>query len=299
MSVFTGEHSVEVMKAARIHRHGDPSVIQFDDVPVPAPGPGEVLVKVAATSFNPTELALRNGVLRSLFPIDLPFTLGWDIAGTIVGTDAPVIGWVDGGAAAEFVAAPADRLVPAPTSIPLPAAAAIPLAGSTAWQAVVPNVTAGQRVLINGAGGGIGGFAVQLAKHVGAHVIATASPRSADTVSRYGADEIIDYTTGFSLTEPVDVMIHLVGTPPPWVPPVRPGGAIVSAAAPVTAPPGVSSSHMVVQYDAAQLTDLVKLVDAGVVAVDVTPYPLAAVADIHRLSEAGRIRGKITITPGT
>jgi NADPH:quinone reductase-like Zn-dependent oxidoreductase len=287
------------VKAARIHQHGDPTVIRIEDVPLPEPGPGEVLVKVAATSFNPTELALRSGALRSLFAIDLPYTLGWDLAGTVIGTGEPVVGWLDGGAAAEFAAAPLARLVAAPTSIPLPAAAAIPLAGLTAWQAVVPNVSAGQRVLINGAGGGIGGYAVQLAKHVGAHVIATASPRSTDAVRRYGADEIIDYTKGFSLTEPVDVMIHLVGTPPSWTAPVRHGGTIISAAAPVPAPPGVTSSHMVVEYDTAQLADLVKLVDAGTVLVEAASYPFEAMAEIHRLSEAGQVRGKITMAPGT
>jgi NADPH:quinone reductase-like Zn-dependent oxidoreductase len=293
------EHSVVIVKAARIHRHGAPAVIQFDDVPVPAPGPGEVLVKVAATSFNPTELALRSGALQALFAIDLPYTLGWDVAGTVVDTGAPVISWLEGGAAAEYVAAPLARLVPAPASIPLITAAAIPLAGLTAWQAVLPNVSAGQRVLVNGAGGGIGGFAVQLAKHAGAYVIATASPRSRDTVKRYGADEIIDYTTGFRVDEPVDVMIHLVGTPPPWTPPVRPGGVIISAAAPVAAPPDVTSSHMVVQYEPAQLSQLVKLVDAGVVLVEATSYPFEDIAEVHRLSEAGQVRGKITISPGT
>lgn len=88
------------------------------------------------------------------------------------------------------------------------------------------------------------------------------------------------------------------GTPPPWIPPVRRGGTIISAAAPVTAPPGVTSSHLVVQYDTTQLAELVRLVDAGVVTVDVTEtYPLDAIAEVHRRSEAGEIRGKVTITP--
>lgn len=256
-----------------------------------------MLVEVAATSFNPTEVALRSGALRSLFPIDLPYTLGWDVAGTAAGR--PVIGWLDGGAAAEYVAAPIDRLVSAPTSIPLADAAAIPLAGLTAWQAVLPHVSVGQRVLINGAGGGIGGFAVQLAKHVGAYVVATASSRSLDAVRRQGADQIVDYTTrSVASVEPVDVMIHLVGVPPPWIPPVRRGGVIISAAAPVVAPPGVTSSHVVVRYDTAQLAELVALVDAGVVTVDVTEtYPLDAIAEVHRRSEAGEVRGKVTIIP--
>lgn len=275
------------------------SVIRIDDVPRPVPADGEVLVTVAATSFNPTEIAVRSGAVRSLFPVGLPYTLGWDVAGTVAGS--PVIGWVDGGAAAEYVAAPADRLVPAPTTIPLTDAAAIPLAGLTAWQAVVPHVSAGQRVLVNGAGGGIGGFAVQLAKHAGAHVIATAGPRSRDAVRRHGADEIVDYTSVSvaSAVDPVDVMIHLVGTPPPWIPPVRRGGTVISAAAPVTPPPGVSSSHLVVRYDTDQLTELVRLVDTGVVTVDVTgTYPLDALAEVHRRAENGDTRGKITIIPG-
>ena len=284
------------MRSARIHRHGDPSVIRIDDVPRPVPGDGEVLVEVAATSFNPTETALRSGALRSLFPIDLPRTLGWDVAGTVAGR--PVIGWLERGAAAEYAVAPAGRLVPAPTGIPLADAAAIPLAGLTAWQVVFPHVSAGQRVLVNGAGGGIGGFAVQFAKRAGAHVVATASARSFDAVRRHGADEIIDYTSESvaSAVEPVDVLIHLVGAPPPWTPPVRRAGTIISAAAPVTAPPGVTSTHVVVRYDATQLTELVDLVDAGVVTVDVAEtHTLDGLADVHRRSEAGDIRGKVVI----
>lgn len=284
------------MRSARIHRHGDPSVIGIDDIPRPLPSDGEVLVEVAATSFNPTETAVRSGALRSLFPIELPCTLGWDVAGTVAGR--PVIGWLERGAAAEYAVAPRGRLVPAPTGIPLADAAAIPLAGLTAWQVVFPHVSAGQRVLVNGAGGGIGGFAVQFAKRAGAHVIATASARSSDAVRRHGADEIIDYTkeSVASAVEPVDVLIHLLGTPPPWTPPVRRSGAIVSAAAPVPAPPGVTSAHVVARYDAAQLTELVSLVDAGALTVDVTEtHPLDGLADVHRRSEAGDIRGKVTI----
>jgi NADPH:quinone reductase-like Zn-dependent oxidoreductase len=143
---------------------------------------------------------------------------------------------------------------------------------------------------------------VQLAKHAGAHVVATASPRSLEAVRRNGADQIIDYTRDSvaSGVEPVDVMIHLVGTPPPWIPPVRPGGVIISAAAPVPAPAGVTSSHVVARFDTAQLTALVKLVDAGVVTVDVTEsYPLEAIGEVHRRSEAGGIRGKVVIAPAT
>ncbi|CAM4045165.1 NADP-dependent oxidoreductase [Kibdelosporangium persicum] len=265
------------MKAARIHAHGGPEVIRIDDVPIPS---GDTLIKVAATSYNPTELAVRAGMFR----IDLPHTLGWDLAGEVDGD--PVIGFVDSGAAAEFATAPADRIVPAPKNIPLHHAAAIPLAGLTAYQ-VVQDVEAGQRVLINGAGGGIGSFAVQLAKHKGAHVIATASPRGIDSVQRYGADEIIDYTKQVP-TKPADVMIHLVGTPPPWTPPAP---EVITAAAQF---PG--ARHIVMRYSEDHLSTLVSLVEAGVITVDVTEsYPLAAMAEVHRKGEAAAFHGKVTI----
>ncbi|RSM91703.1 NADP-dependent oxidoreductase [Kibdelosporangium aridum] len=271
------------MKAARIHEHGGPEVIRIDHVDIPTPGDGEVLVATEATSFNPTELAVRQGI----FPIGLPHTLGWDLAGHHDGQ--PVVGFVDSGAAAEFTVAPKDRIVPAPQSIPLRDAAAIPLAGLTAWQ-VVEYVTKGQKVLINGAGGGIGSFAVQLAKRKGAYVVATASARSAEAVRKHGADEVIDYTRRVPDT-PVDVMIHLVGTPPPWTPPAR--ELIVSAAALVEA--DVPSKHVVMRYDRDTLAELVEMVDAGLITVDVTAScPLDAMAEVHR--KAGEFRGKVIVT---
>nr|WP_225953411.1 zinc-binding dehydrogenase [Kibdelosporangium phytohabitans] len=147
--------------------------------------------------------------------------------------------------------------------------------------------------MINGAGGGIGSFAVQLAKHWGAYVIATASPRSAEAVLGYGADEVIDYTTTVP-GQPVDVMIHLVGSPPPWPVPAR--EQVISAAAPVRA--DVPSTHVVMSYDRDHLSALVALVEAGVITVDVTEsYPLDAMAEVHRRGEAGEFRGKVTIVP--
>ncbi|MCP3803213.1 NADP-dependent oxidoreductase [Allokutzneria sp. A3M-2-11 16] len=283
------------MQSARIHRHGDPSVIRVEDVPVPEPGPGEVLIRVEATSFNPTETALRSGFLAELFPVELPYALGWDVAGTVEGD--PVIGWLDGGAAAEFAVAPAERLIPAPTTIPLAEAAALPLAGLTAWQAV-EDITAGERVLINGAGGGIGGFAVQLAKHMGAHVIATASARSADAVRGHGADEIIDYTTTpLDAAGEVDAVINLVPVASETlVPLLGKAGRIISATTPVP----VRGRHVVARNDPARLAELVRLVDKGILVVGVTgTRPLADLAEVHRASEAGRVHGKVIIKPAS
>ncbi|MFE9422715.1 NADP-dependent oxidoreductase [Kitasatospora sp. NPDC006697] len=307
------------MKAARIHTFGDASVIRLDDVLRPSPTAGEVLIRVAATSFNPTEAALRNGLLQAFLPVPLPFTLGWDVAGTVVeigpGAEGVAVGdrivgrLERAGAAAEYVTAPAALLVPAPTAAPLADAAALPVAGLTAWQAVFEHgkVTPGQRVLVNGAGGGVGGFVTQLAKHAGAEVIATASPRSARAVRRHGADQVIDYTAGpvaAALDGPVDTLLNLVPLSPhdavALASAVRPGGRVVSIATPVEPPAGagVTAMHMVARNVVEHLAALVKLVDAGVITLDISAsYPLADLADVHRLSEAGRIRGKVVIIP--
>jgi NADPH:quinone reductase-like Zn-dependent oxidoreductase len=307
-----------IMKSARIHEYGGPSVIRYEDAPQPAPGPGEVLVKVAATSFNPTETFLRSGVLHDVFPLTFPYTLGWDVAGTVVelgaGVDefvpgVQVIGRSDrGGAAAEYVTLAAAALTSAPASISLAHAAALPLAGVTAWQAVFEYaaIEPGQRVLINGAGGGVGGFATQLAKHAGASVIATAGPRSAAAVRMHGADRVVDYTTiplAEQIEEPVDVLLNLVPIQPSKTGPlaglVRSGGQIVSIATPFTTDgSGVTTRHMVTRNDIAHLAALVRLVDAGTVTVDVSAeHPLSDTAHIHHLSEAGGIRGKVLLLP--
>lgn len=306
------------MKTARIHAFGDASVIRYDDVPRPRPASGEVLVRVAATSFNPTEAALRAGLLQAFRPVDLPYTLGWDVAGTVAeigpGTEGfavgdRVVGRLEGGAAAEYVSAPGALLVPAPASVPLTHAAALPVAGLTAWQAVCEHgkVTIGQRVLVNGAGGGVGGFVTQLARNAGAEVIATASARSTRAVRRHGADHVIDYTAmpvPAALDRPVDTLLNLIPLSPHdaagLASVVQPGGRIVSIATPVEPPAetGVTAMHMVARSDVAHLAALVELVDAGKVTLDISAsHPLADAADVHRLSEAGRIRGKVVIIP--
>src|SRR5919112_1090129 len=196
------------MKAVRFHEYGDPGVLRYEDVEQPVPADGQVLIRVTATSFNGVDGNIRGGFMQGPIPVQLPHTPGIDVAGTVdalgegvdgiaVGDD--VIGFLpmDGtGAAAQYVLAPADVLTPAPKSVPLADAAALPLVGLTAWQALFDHgkLTAGQRVLINGAGGAVGGYAVQLAKGAGAHVIATASPGSSERVRTAGAGEGIDHT---------------------------------------------------------------------------------------------------------
>ncbi|MFE4259875.1 NADP-dependent oxidoreductase [Streptomyces sp. NPDC056883] len=293
------------MLAARIHAYGGPAVIRHEEVPVPVPAPGEVLVQVAATSFNPSELALRAGLLREVLPLDLPHVPGWDLAGTIVATGERVIGRLDeGGAAAPFVSVAPELLVPAPRSLPLTAAAAIPVAGLTAWQALfeAARIREGGRILINGAGGGVGAFAVQLARRAGATVVATASPRSAAAVRRYGAHRVIDHTAvplyEALAGEPFDAVLNLAPIGPgaaaalPAL--LGPGGVAVSVATPI--PGGL---HLVARQDTGQLARLVALVDAG--DLEVAPAavrPLAELADVHAEAEAGTlVRGKTVLVP--
>lgn len=296
---WASEHATDflgTMRAARIHKYGDASVISLDEVPVPVPGPGEVLIKVAATSFNPSEVGLRMGLLQDVLDVTLPHTLGWDVAGTVVtgaGDLAPgdrVIGLIDG-AAAEYAVAKASVLARAPQQTPLADAAAVPVAGLTAWQAIFEHarIGRGSRVLINGAGGGVGLFAVQLAKHAGAHVVATASPRSADAVQALGADEIVDYTTT-ALPGGNDVLINLVADVPASV--TELANEFVSVTQPIEHPRAV---RFVARNDPGQLSELVALIDRGVVEVQADARPLESLADLHREAERGVIRGKVTL----
>ncbi|GAA3241666.1 zinc-binding dehydrogenase [Nonomuraea helvata] len=291
----------ETMSAARIHEYG--GEIRHDRIPTPRPGPGEVLIEVAATSFNPSEVGLRAGLLRDVLHVELPWTLGSDVSGTVVETGrgvtdlAPgdrVFGLV-GGVAAAYAAVPASVLARAPQSVPLAHAAAVPVAGLTAWQAVHEHarVTRGQRVLINGAGGGVGMFAVQLAKLAGATVFATASPRSAAAVKRYGADEVIDYTTT-PLPGGMDVLLNLAALPAKDAAALAGlGRTVVTIATPIE-----GGTHFVARNDPAQLAELAALIDRGELDVEIAEsLPLTELGKVHRRAEEGDTRGKIILLP--
>ena len=211
------------------------------------------------------------------------------------------------GAAAEYAIAPADILAPAPTSIPLADSAALPMVGLTAWQALFDDaaLVAGQRVLINGAGGAVGGYAVQLAKRAGAHVIATASPRSAERARAAGADEVIDHTTTeVTVAEPIDVLLNLARVTPEELIAltalVAPGGVVVNTV-PTIATPGdqqrdVRSVGVFVRSDAAQLSRLAALVDSGELRVNVTErVPLHELRTVHARTATGDVSGKIVV----
>jgi NADPH:quinone reductase-like Zn-dependent oxidoreductase len=311
------------MKAVRFHEYGDSDVLRYEDVAQPVPGAGEVRIRVAATAFNPVDANIRAGFMQDPIPVTLPHTLGYDVAGTIDalgdGVDNIKIGdavvgllsMVADGAAAEYVVAPAEILTAAPSSIPLTDAAALPSVGLTAWQALFDHgdLAAGQRVLINGAGGAVGGYAVQLAKAAGAHVIATASPRSHERVRTAGAHEVIDHTTTevtAAVTEPVDVLLNLAPIDPvqftALVALVRPGGVVVSTTVWMPAPSdeerGVRGVDIFVRSDVGQLARLVAMVDRGALRVDVDERaPLIDLRAVHARAATGTLPGKVVVVP--
>jgi NADPH:quinone reductase-like Zn-dependent oxidoreductase len=312
------------MKAVRFHEYGAPDVLRYEDVELPVPGPGEVRIRVAGTSFNSVDGNIRGGAMQGPIPVALPHIPGLDVAGTIdavgEGVATPAVGqrvigflpMVGDGASAEFTLAPADILTAAPASIPLTDAAALPVVALTAWQALFDHaeLVAGQRVLINGAGGAVGGYAVQLAHRAGAYVLATAGPRSADRVRAAGADEVIDHTATEvpgAVTEPVDVVVNLAPVEPAQlatlVALVRDGGVLVNTTVWMSAPAdvarGVRSVDLFVRSDAGQLAHLVELVDAGDLQVDVARrVPLAELPALHADAAAGTVSGKAIVVVG-
>jgi NADPH:quinone reductase-like Zn-dependent oxidoreductase len=259
--------------------------------------------------------------MQGPIPVTLPHTPGYDVAGTVdalgegvddVAVGDAVVGFlpmVADGASAEYVVAPAASLTAAPANVPLPDAAALPSVGLTAWQALfeIGGLAAGQRVLINGAGGAVGGYAVQLAKAAGVHVIATASPRSSERVRTAGAEEVIDHTTTpviAAVTEPVDVLLNLAPIDPEaftaLVALVRDGGAVVSTTVWMPAPSdearGVRGVDVFVRSDAEQLARLVAMVDRGELRIDVDErVPLAELPAVHARAAEGELPGKVVV----
>lgn len=317
------------MKTVRYHSHGDSDVLVHEDADRPVAGAEQVVVQVAGTAFNLLDAAIRSGLLQDVFPVALPHVPGYDTAGVITEVGDGVHGWSVGdavvaflpplapGAAAEYVAVPAEALATAPRTGELADAAALPSVGLTAWQALFEHadLKAGQSILIDGAGGAVGGYAVQLAAQAGATVTATASARSHDRIRSYGADRIVDYTAGpvaqALAGQRFDVVLHLAPIGPDLTPTspeeiaqlvdlIADGGAFISTttSGPEDAGRGVSATRIFVRSDPAQLAELVARVDAGDLKIHVTERrPLTELAAVHAEAAAGRLAGKTVLTP--
>jgi NADPH:quinone reductase-like Zn-dependent oxidoreductase len=307
------------MRAIIQQEFGGPEVLTVvDDAPEPKPIPTEVLVRVKAIGLNPLDTRVRAGE----FPMPLPLTLGWDISGVVESAPhtwrfrpgdevfgLPLFPRVASGYA-EFVSAPALHLALKPAALSHVEAAALPSVGLTAWQGLVDlaNVTAGDRVLVHGGGGGVGHIAIQIAKAFGAYVVTTASESKRNFVEEIGADEVIDYTTIDFATavRDIDIVLDTVGgqTFERSIAVLRPGGHMVTAvedddpvlAARVEAA-GMRFSGIVVDPDPVGLRGLAKLAEEGQLRVHVQEtFPFERVADAHRVLEAGHLQGKLVLT---
>lgn len=330
------------MKAFLIDRYGSGSVVRSGEVPEPELGSDDVLVDIHAASINPLDLKIRSGALKFVLPYRLPLILGNDLAGVVVRAGARVQGFKPGdqvyarpaqeriGAFAEYIAIREDALALKPETLSMEEAAAIPLVGLTAWQALIEtaNLQKGQKVLIHAGSGGVGSFAIQLAKFLGAHVATTTSAANRDWVKRLGADVVIDYKkTDFStVLRDYDVVLDTQGgaTLMKSVRVLKRGGKLIS----ISGPPDpdfaeasgvpwfvrvamsmlsyrirrlakrhhVSYSFLFMSANGLQLRRIAGLIDSGVIRPVVDKvFPFAATAEALDYVETGRAKGKVVI----
>ncbi len=306
------------MKAVRAHSFGGLDVLQYEETPRPVPAADEVLIRVVAAGVNPVDAVLRSGQLARMFGTKLPFTPGLDVAGVIAATGAKatkfkvgdaVYACLDirhGGGYAEYAVAQESAASPKPKGIGFESAASMPVAAGTAWQALVEiaKLSRGQTVLIHGGSGGVGSFAIQIAKARGAKVIATASSRNQQFLRDLGADQTIDYQAQKfeDVVKEVDVVLDSVGgeTLTRSYGLVKKGGMIVS----LLEPPDkaqldahtVRGLAMMATPDSHMLGALAKLVESRKLKPVVTKiYPLAEAAKAQEAIETKHTRGKIVL----
>src|SRR5579872_1001458 len=307
------------MKAIRIHGRGGPDHLVYEDVPQPHPGPGEVLVRIHATGVIATELEWDETYQTATgSPRTLPIP-GRDLSGVVeeigqgVTTFAPgaevyaMLGYGRDGAEAEFTIALPSELASKPRTLDHVQAAAVPLTALTAWQAlfVHASLAAGQTILIHGAAGGVGVFAVQLARHAGAQVIATASARHRDFLRELGASAVIDYTTTRfeEVVHDVDLVFDLIGGDTlvrSWQV-VKPGGVLVSVVGPRPSfaeakAHGVRPAWFIVEPNREQLIQIGALIDTGRIRPIIeTVLPLSQARQAYEQGARGHTRGKIVL----
>jgi NADPH:quinone reductase-like Zn-dependent oxidoreductase len=298
------------MKAVVIHETGDPGVLRWEEVPDPEPEDGEVLVRVHCAGVNPADWKRRRGGYGE---VELPATLGYEMSGTVERSRADgfaegdeVFGYAASGGYAELVTTPATVITSKPDGVTREQASTIQVAGQTAWQSLfqVAGLEGGQTAVVAGAAGGVGHYAVQLAKHVGARVIGTGSSRNRDFVLGLGADQYVDYTEQdvADAVSDVDVAFDTIGgeVTESLVPTVREGGFLVVIA---TAPPeeaakerGFRTAVHVTEPNPDHLRQIAELIASGDVRVEIAEViPIAEVRRAHEESESGHVRGKLVL----
>ena len=306
-----------MMNAVRIHRYGGPEVLRYEGVPRPEPGTGEVLIRVHGAGVNPVDWKVREGYARDFLKHALPLVPGWDVSGVVEAAGPGATRWKPGdelfsrpdiarnGAYAEFLVVRESEAARKPQSLDHLQAAAVPLAALTAWQALfdAAGLGPGQTVLIHAAAGGVGHFAVQLAKWKGARVIGTASGGNQSFLRTLGADDTIDYTTTRfeEVVRDADVVLDTMGgdTQQRSWKTLREGGILSTILAPPpeeAVPPEKRLGYTFVQPNAEQLSEIATLIDAGKVRTVVeTVLPLPEARYAQDRSQAGHVRGKIVL----
>ena len=309
---------MKTMRAVCIYAYGGPEVLVYEDAPCPRPRDGEVLVRVHAAGINPIDWKIREGRYQDMIPITLPLVPGWDVSGVVESIGRGVSRFAVGdevfsrpdvsrdGSYAEYIVIRESEVALKPKSIDHVHAAALPFAGLTAWQALVEvgAVSAGQRVLIHRAAGGVGHLAVQLAKWKGAHVIGSASQRNHEFLRTLGVDQVIEYPEERfdEWVQPVDVVLDTVGgdTQDRSWKVLKRGGILVSIASPPSAETaeehGVRQAFVMSEANGAQLAEIAKLVvTEKLKAIVETILPLSDATRGQELSERGHVRGKIVL----
>lgn len=302
------------MKAGRIHHFGPPNAILIDEIPRPTPQAGELVVQVAVAGVGPWDALIREG--QSVVQLSLPIILGSDLAGTVDTVGIGVTGFKPGdkvfgvtnkqfcGAYAEYAVASAQMVAAMPSSLSFVEAASAPVVAVTAYQMLFDyaQLKAGQAVLVHGAAGNVGAYAVQLAKQADLQVFATARPADLDYVRTLGADMVVNYqTTKFEdVVPPVDAVLDTVGgeTQHRSFRVLKPGGIVVSSVSPPPQTVGFRSAFFLVDVTAARLGALSRLFDSRKLSTEVgTVLPIEEARKAHEmLAGAPHKRGKILLT---
>ena len=315
----SGGAKSQTMKAIRIHRYGGPEVLQYENAPRPkVAAAGEVLVRVHAAGVNPIDWKVREGHMKDFWAHKFPLILGWDLSGVVEKLGRGVSRFKIGdevysvpdptrnGAYADYIVVREPELALKPNSLHHIRAAAVPLAALTAWQSLfdTAQLQPGQRVLIHAGSGGVGHFAVQLAKWKGAYVFATASTKNQDLLRELGVDEPIDYTQQRfeNVVRDIDIVLDTLGgeTQERSWSVLKKGGVLVSLVQPPSEEKaeelGVRAAIIGAQPNGAQLAEIAKLIDSGRLAPVIDRIlPLSEVRRAHELSKSGHTHGKIVL----
>ena len=325
------------MYAMIIEETGGPEVLKYGELPTPVPGAGEVLIRVAFAGVNPADWKNRQGLLAAFRPYVFPYVIGFDAAGIVaaVGEGVKDInvgdrvftptnhGQGSQGSYAEYVLADDHLVARVPAGLALDQAAALPVAALTAWQALFDRgaLSAGQRVMIHGGAGGLGGFAVQFARWAGAEVAATCSNRNVEYLKGLGVTRVIDYQhedIAGAIREwapsGLDLVVDAVGTStlPNALELVKPGGTLISIPTlvddgdPATASAAAQArgvSHIFSTMDdqncAATLEKIAGLLVNGAIALPpIRQFPLERAAEVHQIIQSGHNRGKFVLKAG-